>query len=258
MHPVLSSRHRFLTYLAAWIPVAAMVAGLAVLYAGLTWPQALALATPLMLVYAFICLAAYYPCQAAPVGRHTLSRVLGVQAVAAAFSLLLWLFLASTWVALLEQVPALAPLGERYPRVVPVLLAAAASLWGLSAAIHYLFITASTASRAERQALSLEVLAREAELRARARRSTPTSCSTVSTRSRRWLPATVPVPARCAWRSPTCCATACTSAARRGSRSNASWRSPTVTSRSSRCASASAYASIAGSIRPEHSGRCRR
>jgi hypothetical protein len=166
MHPVLSSRQRFLTYLAAWIPVAAMVAGLAVLYAGLTWPQALALATPLMLVYAFMCLAAYYPCQAAPVGRHTLGRVLSVQAVAAAFSLLLWLFLASTWVALLEQVPALAPLGERYPRVVPVLLAAAASLWGLSAALHYLFITASAASRAERQALSLEVLAREAELRA--------------------------------------------------------------------------------------------
>jgi hypothetical protein len=165
MHPVLSSRYRFLTYLAAWIPVAAVVAGLAVLYAGLTWPQALAVATPLMLVFAFICLAAFYPCQAAPLGRYTLGRVLGVQAVAAAFSLLLWLFLASTWVALLEQVPALAPVGERFPRVVPVLLGAAASLWGLSAALHYLYITASAAGRAERQALSLEVLAREAELR---------------------------------------------------------------------------------------------
>jgi hypothetical protein len=166
MHPVLSSRERFLIYLAAWVPVAGMVAGLTVLYAGLTWPQALALAAPMMLVYAFICLAAYYPCQAAPIGRQTLERVLGVQAVAAAFSLLLWLFLASTWVALLEQVPALAPLGERFPRVVPVLLVAAALLWVVSAALHYLFIAADAANRAERQALSLEVAAREAELRA--------------------------------------------------------------------------------------------
>jgi hypothetical protein len=166
MHPVLASRERFLIYLAAWAPVAAMIAGLTVLYAGLTWPQALALTVPLAVVYAFICLAAFYPCQVAPVGRQPLSRVLSVQAVAVAFSLLLWLFLASTWVALLEQVPALAPLGERFPQVVPVLLAAAALLWVVSAALHYLYIAVSAASRAERQALALEVLAREAELRA--------------------------------------------------------------------------------------------
>ena len=166
MHPVLASRERFLIYLAAWVPVAGMIAGLTVLYAGLNWPQALALAVPLALVFAFICLAAYYPCQVAPVGRQPLSRVLGIQAVAITFSLLLWLFLASTWVALLEQVPALATLGERFPQVVPVLLTAAALLWIVSAALHYLYIAADAANRAERQALSLEVLAREAELRA--------------------------------------------------------------------------------------------
>ena len=166
MHPVLANRERFLVYLAAWVPVAGMIAGLAVLYAGLSWVQALALTVPLALVYAFICLAAYYPCQVAPIGRQPLTRVLGVQAVAAAFSLLLWLFLASTWVALLEQVPRLAALGERFPQVVPVLLSAAALLWVVSAALHYLYIAADAANRAERQALSLEVLAREAELRA--------------------------------------------------------------------------------------------
>ena len=166
MHPVLASRERFLIYLAAWVPVAGVIAGLTVLYAGLSWAQGLALAAPLALVYAFICLAAYYPCQVAPIGRQPLTRVLGVQAMAAAFSLLLWLFLASTWVALLEQVPRLAALGERFPQVVPVLLATATLLWVVSAALHYLYIAADAASRAERQALELEVLAREAELRA--------------------------------------------------------------------------------------------
>jgi two-component system sensor histidine kinase AlgZ len=164
MHPVLAYRGRLGPYLAAWVPLGALVAGL-LWIAGAPWPEAAAIAFPMALVYAFICLAAWYPCRAASPRDVSFPKVVVTQAAAAAVSAVLWLFLVDTWVVLLEQIPLFAGASGHFPRLVPVLLAVAVVLYALAAALHYLLMAFEEAGRAETNALELKVLAREAELR---------------------------------------------------------------------------------------------
>jgi sensor histidine kinase YesM len=164
MHPILAYRGRLGPYLAAWVPLAALLAGLLYI-AGAPWLEAAVVAFPLAVVYAFICLAAWYPCRSASLQGSSLAKVLVTQAAAAGLSAVLWLFLANTWVVFLEEFPAFAGSVQRFPRLVPVILAVAVVLYALAAALHYLLIAFQDARRSERSALELEVLAREAELR---------------------------------------------------------------------------------------------
>lgn len=165
MHPILAFRGRLGPYLAAWVPLAGLLAGL-LRIGGVTWLHATVLAVPLAVVYAFMCLAAWYPCQSAPLGKAPFARVVTTQVAAAGLSAMLWLFLADTWLVFLEQFPAFATIGEHFPRLVAVLLAVGVVLYVLAAALHYLLIGFEAERRAERNTLELEVLAREAELRA--------------------------------------------------------------------------------------------
>ncbi|MBZ5587055.1 MAG: histidine kinase [Acidobacteriia bacterium] len=165
MHPILAFRGRLGPYLAAWVPLGGLLAGL-LRIGGMTWEQATVLALPLAVVYAFMCLAAWYPCRSAPLRKASFAKVVVTQLAAAGLSAMLWLFLADTWLVFLEQFPEFAGVGERFPRIVAVLLAVGVVLYALAAALHYLLIGFEEARRAERNTLELEVLAREAELRA--------------------------------------------------------------------------------------------
>jgi len=165
MHPILAFRGRLGPYLAAWGPLAALLTGL-LRIGGLPWLQAGVVALPLAVVYAFMCLAAWYPCRSAPIRHGPFAKVIVTQLSAAALSAMLWLFLADTWVVFLEQFPAFAGMSDRFPRLAALFLAAGVVLYVLAASLHYLLIGFEEARRAEKTALELEVLAREAELRA--------------------------------------------------------------------------------------------
>jgi hypothetical protein len=165
MHPILAYRGRMGPYLAAWVPLGGLLAGL-LRIAGSPWGEAAAIAFPMAIIYGFICLAAWYPCKSASPHAVPFLRVIATQVMAAAVSAMLWLFLVDTWVVLLEQIPAFAKATERFPRLVPVILAVGVVLYALAAALHYLLMAFEEARQAERSALELEVLAREAELRA--------------------------------------------------------------------------------------------
>jgi two-component system sensor histidine kinase AlgZ len=164
MHPILAYRGRLGPYLVAWIPLGGLMTGLLAV-AGAPWVEGAAIAFPMTLLYGFICLAAWYPCKAASLGVVPFPKVIVTQAMAAGLSAMLWLFLVDTWVVLLEQIPKFARATERFPQLVPVILAAGVVLYALVAALHYLLMAFEEARRAERTALELEVLAREAELR---------------------------------------------------------------------------------------------
>src|SRR5215472_9624608 len=66
MHPILGHFRRLMLYLAAWGPISAILLYLFVSLAGLSWGRATALAIPLCLVYAFVCLSAWYSCRNIP------------------------------------------------------------------------------------------------------------------------------------------------------------------------------------------------
>jgi two-component system, LytTR family, sensor histidine kinase AlgZ len=166
MHPILTRSGRLGPYLAAWVPLAGVMAVLVRLVAGSSWQEAAALAAPLAVVYAFVCLAAFYPCRATPLRGASLGAVLLTHALAGAVSTVLWLFLAVTWASLLEMYPPFAGVSDRFPRLVLVLAVTGLLLYTLAAVFHYLVIAFEDARRAETRELELRLLAREAELKA--------------------------------------------------------------------------------------------
>jgi two-component sensor histidine kinase len=178
MHPILSNRTRQWLYQSAWIAVGAGMAGILVVVVGRPLPAAIAEAVPMTVLYAFMCLSAWWVCRAAPLGRTPASRVVTMLLGSAVFSSLLWAVLAGVWAAavdrLLAGLPAagaavtLLPVDGRHMRseTFGVYAIAGVPLFLGSAAVHYLIDAFESSRAAERAALEAQVVARDAELRA--------------------------------------------------------------------------------------------
>jgi histidine kinase len=165
MHPILARPVRLAAYIAIWLPLGVLLAALLALEGALTWILAMGVAVPLAIAYGFLCLSAWYVASGSPVERVGALRV-GVTASAAAFlSSALWLLIARVWMSIIDTV------GR--PNVSSAFRAAAPTLFGfgfllylLAIAVSYLGIAFARSQDAERRGLELQVLAREAELRA--------------------------------------------------------------------------------------------
>jgi hypothetical protein len=83
---ILAERKRLGLYLAAWLPVAFLLAVLVALAGRAPWPEALALALPLSAVYAFQCLPSWYLCRSFPLQPNGLLNAAAVLGLAAATS----------------------------------------------------------------------------------------------------------------------------------------------------------------------------
>ena len=164
MHPILGRIDRLALYLGVWLTVCVLVAGVFTRF-GLGWTEALALLVPLFLVYAFVCLSAWYVSRATPLTTSGALHVLISSVLAAAFASGLWLGLTRAWMAVLS-LTAFAPAAERYAQQLPFLFSFGVLLYLLSLAVHYVLLAIETAREAERRQLELEILTREAELRA--------------------------------------------------------------------------------------------
>ena len=165
MHPILGRASRAAWYLLTWIIAAVLVAAL-MTRVGLGWVEALALLAPLFVVYAFTCLSAWYVCRAMPIRTTPLARLLGSSGLTAFMAGAVWLALARGWIMTLGATPAFAAASDRYTQQLPFLLAVGVLLYLLAIAFHYALVAIETAREAERHRLELEVLTRDAELRA--------------------------------------------------------------------------------------------
>jgi signal transduction histidine kinase len=165
VHPIYARRGRLGLYLIGWVPAVALLT-LLLGRSGLGWGEALALGLPLVLVYAYLSLAAWYVCQLAPLRPLRLLRLLGLQLSGAVLSSALWVLFGWGWAAVLGWLPAFPGEAARYLEQVPQLFALGIPLYWLAAAVHYLIAALEASQEAERRGLELTVLAREAELRA--------------------------------------------------------------------------------------------
>ena len=165
MHPILGRVDRLAVYLAAWLSACALLAAV-LTRLGLSWLEALALLVPLYLVYAFVCLSAWYVSRATPLTASSGVRVLVSSALSAVFAGGFWLGLTRAWIGVLSATAAFAPAADRYAQQLPFLFAIGVLLFLLSLAVHYALIAFETARAAERRQLELEILTRDAELRA--------------------------------------------------------------------------------------------
>ena len=165
MHPILGRIDRLAAYLVVWLGSGVLAASLFTRF-GLGWTEALALLAPLFLVYAFVCLSAWYVSRAMPLTTSSVPQVLVSSVLAAAIASGLWLGLARAWVAALNTTVTFASAADRYGQQLPFMFALGVLLFLLSLAVHYVLIAFETTRQAERRQLELEILARDAELRA--------------------------------------------------------------------------------------------
>ena len=164
MHPLFASPGRLALYLAAWIPAAALVAIEFATVGNLPWLAAAGLAGPLALAYAFVCLAAWYPCRATPIDS-SVSRLVGTHVTAALLSAGLWIVLGSAWARTLAAM-GFPTAFDRFGAQVPALFVTGVLLFVLSVFAHYLLISYEAARQSETRSLELNVLARDAQLTA--------------------------------------------------------------------------------------------
>lgn len=165
IHPLLADRRGLLLFLTAWLLVGLAV-GLPAAGADLTHWRAAALSfLPPFLLFAFLCLGAWYPCRANPLGETSLPRLAVVHSSAALVSSLAWLAAAMAWNNWLAELWPAAPL-ERLAPQAPRLIAVGVLLYLLVTTLNYLLLAFAESRRAQERALELRVLAREAELAA--------------------------------------------------------------------------------------------
>jgi len=166
MHPILARKSTLMLYLASWTPNAALIAALLVFSGQLQWFEALALAIPMAVIYAFVCLSSWYLCRSLPLQDTKLIRLIAVHAVAAFLSSSVWILIGKVLVTLLGSIPSLALLDQNYGNVIPLLVAVGILLFLLGVAVSYLMITFERNREIEKRSLELRLLAQQAELKA--------------------------------------------------------------------------------------------
>jgi hypothetical protein len=166
MHPILASRRHLALYLMAWLPVAAILTAAMMITGWGDWIRSLLFVFPMVVVYAFLCLSAWYPCRALPLGDGRAEVALVMHLAAAALSALLWVAMAWALAEGFERSTAYAGSTDLTTEHTGIIFIAGMLLYLLSVAIHYLFAAAEASREAERRALEAEVAARDAELQA--------------------------------------------------------------------------------------------
>jgi hypothetical protein len=165
MHPILARLERLAGYLVLWGAIGVLIAGV-LTRQGLSWPEALIQLLPPLLVYAFVCLSAWYVCRAMPLTTSGVPGVLTASGMAALVGGILWLALNEVWLGTLESMPAFDSMTTRFRAQVPFLFAVSIMLFLLVLSVHYVAFAIEAFKTAERQQLELQVLTRDAELRA--------------------------------------------------------------------------------------------
>jgi two-component system sensor histidine kinase AlgZ len=162
MHPILTRRSRLLAYIGVWVAFGLLIA-LVLIYGGRAPTEwALKFAVPLAVLLGMQSLSFWYLVQSMPPGTP-LPRMALSWLGAGLVALLLWLAAAYGWaVWLLEPGD---PYREAAAGTMPLLVFAGAIGILLAVLGHYLAGAFQRSRAAERRALELQVLAREAELK---------------------------------------------------------------------------------------------
>jgi two-component system sensor histidine kinase AlgZ len=166
MHPILARPGYLAAYISIWIPLGALLAGLLALQSVFGWVDASLVAIPLSISFGFLSLSAWYVTGGSPVERTGALRV-AVTATAASFlSAALWLLIARAWLSLIASFMERGEIAAAFRLAAPTLFGFGFLLYLLAMAVSYLAAAFAVSRDAERRGLQLQVLAREAELRA--------------------------------------------------------------------------------------------
>jgi two-component system sensor histidine kinase AlgZ len=157
MHPLLHNWKASLLYLAAWLPLGAVLGLLVSVTGKLTALETAAIVGPVTFLLAMVCLSPWYACRALPLKSAGTARLFSQHVLAAIVVSGVVLFVARIIAGSLSDVRP--GLDSRFGAAGPVLAVMVVMIYLLSITIHYVVIEAQTSRRSE-------LLAREAQLRA--------------------------------------------------------------------------------------------
>jgi len=164
MHPLLANPRRLGVYLLAWLPFAGLLDG-TLRSAGMDPAVVPMLALAMALFYAFLGLTPYYLCRLAPLPQSSIWRALAIHAPAASLTTSLWLAGAALVVSVAEEGFGRSGQIALFRQTAGSLFTLGVLAFALSVAFHYLAMAFERSRRAERRALELQVVARDAELK---------------------------------------------------------------------------------------------
>jgi two-component system sensor histidine kinase AlgZ len=165
MHPILARGGRLALYLGLWLLVGGLLAALLAGVGALPWGESLAVAIPMALAYAFVCLSAWYVSRSMPLVTTGALRIVATAITAAVISSAIWLLVARGWVEVFARGAGRFDVGRAFPALRALIFGFGVLIYLLSLAVSYLIAAFEASQEAERRALELQVLAREAELR---------------------------------------------------------------------------------------------
>ena len=166
MHPVLARRIRLDLYLAAWLPVTAIVAAALALPAHRGLLEGVVLGLPLTLLAAFMSMAQWPMCRALPLDPSNLIRFVVSHVIALVASVGMWVLAGAGAAMVLQQFAPFPDALARYRQDTPYLSVLGALLFLSVTMLSYLMISFDDAREAERAALEAQVQTRDAELKA--------------------------------------------------------------------------------------------
>jgi two-component system sensor histidine kinase AlgZ len=166
MHPILARASRLAAYLAIWVPLGVLLAALLALQGVFGWGEAALVGVPLSISYGFLCLSAWYVATGSPVERVGVARVSVAAIVSAFLSSAVWLLIARGWLGAIAAFAGWSDVSATFRTAAPTLFGFGFLLYLLAMAVSYLAAAFAVSRDAERRGLELQVLAREAELRA--------------------------------------------------------------------------------------------
>ncbi len=164
MHPILASRTAIVLYLLIWVPIGCVLGFLLSVTGGMSWRESAAITAPLTLLYAFICMSAWYSCKYLPLGATAAGRLALNQGAAAVAAALLWIVIAKGLALALSR--GFAGVDLRLSHEIPLLFVVGIGLYALAVAVHYAALSLEASRDAGQREREARALAGEAELRA--------------------------------------------------------------------------------------------
>src|SRR5882672_7128109 len=140
MHPLLQGRMRPVLYLVLWLGIGALLVTILVLFQPRPVGHAVAFAAPLTLLFASICLSAWWVCRANPLATTPPVRLANATVGAALQAGAVWVGLAWLWAALLSARLHIGPDRPGLLRDLAVVFAAGVVLYGQSIVAHYFLL----------------------------------------------------------------------------------------------------------------------
>ena len=144
-------------YLAVWVFIGVVLAGLLRMPETLSWRDALIIAEPLCLFYAFVCLTPWYMCRQLPARSSNSLKLVANHIGAAVLATAIWIEMARLIAYVLDLTARLRP-------EIPQLVIVGLMLYTLSVALHYMLLAVEHSREAEVQARDAELRALKAQI----------------------------------------------------------------------------------------------